>query len=67
MIGYKYPPIASGATYIRSTGGAPNNKRTNWLTSDIGTIDYLSSTTNFDFIVDKIKIGYSNRELFMRV
>jgi hypothetical protein len=26
MIGYKYPPIASGATYIRSTGGAPNDK-----------------------------------------
>jgi hypothetical protein len=23
MIGYKYPPIASGATYIRSIGGAP--------------------------------------------
>jgi hypothetical protein len=30
-----------------------------------GAIDYLSSTTNFDFIVDKIKIDYSHRELFM--
>jgi hypothetical protein len=25
MIGYKYPSIASGATYIRSTGCAPND------------------------------------------
>jgi hypothetical protein len=37
------------------------------LTSDIGAIDYLLSTTNFDFIVDKIKIDYSHWELFMRV
>jgi hypothetical protein len=29
-------------------------------------IDYFLSTTNFDFIVDKIKIDYSHRELFMR-
>jgi hypothetical protein len=26
MIGYKYPSIAPGATYIRSTGYAPNDK-----------------------------------------
>jgi hypothetical protein len=26
MIGYKYPPTDSGATYIRSTGDASNNK-----------------------------------------
>jgi hypothetical protein len=26
MIGYKYPPTASGATYIRGTGGAPNDR-----------------------------------------
>jgi hypothetical protein len=26
MIGYKYPPTALGVTYIRSTGGAPNDK-----------------------------------------
>jgi hypothetical protein len=25
-IDYKYPPIALGATYIKSTGGAPNDK-----------------------------------------
>jgi hypothetical protein len=25
-IGYKYPPTDSGATYIRSTGGASNDK-----------------------------------------
>jgi hypothetical protein len=25
MIGYKYPSIASGATYIRSTGHAPDD------------------------------------------
>jgi hypothetical protein len=37
------------------------------LTSDTGVIDYLSSTTNFDFIVDKIMIDYSHLELFMRV
>jgi hypothetical protein len=30
-------------------------------------IGYISSTTNFDYIVDKIKIDYSHRELFMRV
>jgi hypothetical protein len=37
------------------------------LTSDTGAIDYLSSTANFDFIVDKIKIDYSHQKLFMRV
>jgi hypothetical protein len=26
-----------------------------------GAIDYLSPTTNFDFILDKIKIDYSHR------
>jgi hypothetical protein len=26
MIGYKYLPTASGATYIRSTGGTLNDK-----------------------------------------
>jgi hypothetical protein len=26
MIGYKYPSIALGATYIMSTGYAPHNK-----------------------------------------
>jgi hypothetical protein len=30
-----------------------------------GVIDYLSSTAIFDFIVDKIKIDYSHRELFI--
>jgi hypothetical protein len=35
-------------------------------TNKIGAIDYLLSTTNFDFIVDKIKIDYSHWELFMR-
>jgi hypothetical protein len=39
---------------------------TNLTTNKIGAIDYLSSTMNFDFIVDKIKIDYSHRELFMR-
>jgi hypothetical protein len=29
MIGYKYPPIASGANYIRSTDGAPNGREPN--------------------------------------
>jgi hypothetical protein len=57
MIGYKYPSIASGATYIRSY----------LMTNKIGAIDYLSSTTNFDFIIDKKKIDYSHRELFMRL
>jgi hypothetical protein len=28
MINYKYPSIASGATYIRSTGCAPNDNGT---------------------------------------
>jgi hypothetical protein len=36
-------------------------------TNKIGAIDYLSSTTNFDFIVDKIKIDYSHRELFIKL
>jgi hypothetical protein len=36
-------------------------------TNNIGAIDYLLSTTNFDFIVDKIKIDYYHWELFMRV
>jgi hypothetical protein len=32
-----------------------------------GAIDYLSSATNFDFIVNKIKIDYSHWELFMKL
>jgi hypothetical protein len=36
------------------------------LSIDTGVIDYFSSAKNFDFIVDKIKIDYSHRELFMR-
>jgi hypothetical protein len=38
-----------------------------WWTSGLGAIGYISSTTNFDYIIDKIKIDYSHRELFMRV
>jgi hypothetical protein len=41
MIGYKYPPIASGATYIRSTDGAPNGREPTGWQSNIGAIDYL--------------------------
>jgi hypothetical protein len=33
----------------------------------IVAIDYIPSTMNFDFIVDKIKIDYSHRELVMRL
>jgi hypothetical protein len=67
--------IASGATPIGSAGRAPDKKavlrkklteRRRRRRSNIGAIIYLSSTTNFDFIVDKIKIDYSHRELFMR-
>jgi hypothetical protein len=36
------------------------------LLTGIGVIDYISSTTNFHFIVNKIKIDYSHRELVMR-
>jgi hypothetical protein len=41
-------------------------KNNRWA-SDLGIIGYISSTTNFDYIVDKIKIDYSHRELFIRV
>jgi hypothetical protein len=34
---------------------------------DISIIVFISSTTNFDYIVDKIHIDYSHREIFMRV
>jgi hypothetical protein len=33
---------------------------------DISIIVFISSTTNFDYIVDKININYSHRELFMK-
>jgi hypothetical protein len=33
---------------------------------DISIIVFISSTTNFDYIVDKINIDYSHRELFMK-
>jgi hypothetical protein len=67
--------IASWATPIGSAGRAPDKKAVLRTKSterrrrrnNIGAIDYLSSTTNFDFIADKIKIDYSHRELFMRV
>jgi hypothetical protein len=41
--------------------------KNSWWTSDLGKIVYILSTTNFDYIVDKIKIDYSHRELFVRV
>jgi hypothetical protein len=33
----------------------------------MGAIDYLSPATDFDLILDRIKIDYSHREVFMRV
>jgi hypothetical protein len=33
---------------------------------DISIIVFISSTTNFDYIVDKINIDYSHREIFMK-
>jgi hypothetical protein len=67
--------IASGATPIGSAGCAPDKKallrkkstEKRRRRNNIGAIDYLSSTMDFDFIIDKIKIDYSHRELFMRV
>jgi hypothetical protein len=70
--------IASGATPIGSAVAHPIERsrqkkdeklqrKTYWCTSDISIIIYISSTTNFDYIVDKINIDYSHRELFMRV
>jgi hypothetical protein len=58
-----------------SAGRAPDKKallRKKWTErrkgrNNIGAIDYLSPTTDFDFIIDKIKIDYSHREVFMRV
>jgi hypothetical protein len=44
-----------------------NDKEPTGGQSGLGAIGYISSTTNFDYIVDKIKIDYSHRELFMRV
>jgi hypothetical protein len=37
-----------------------------WRMHDISIIIFISSTTNFDYIVDKINIDYSHREIFMR-
>jgi hypothetical protein len=73
----KNSAIASGATPIRSAVARPIERsrqkkdeklqrKTYWWTSDISIIVYISSTTNFDYIVDKINIDYSHRELFMR-
>jgi hypothetical protein len=42
------------------------DEKTSWWTSDLGIIGYISSTTNFGYIVDKIKIDYSHRELFLK-
>jgi hypothetical protein len=33
---------------------------------DISIIIFISSTTNFNYIVDKINIDYSHREIFMK-
>jgi hypothetical protein len=44
-----------------------DDKRTSWWTSGLGAIGCISSAMNFDYIVDKINIDYSHRELFMRV
>jgi hypothetical protein len=74
----KNSAIASGATPIRSAIAHPIERsrqkkdeklrqKARWWTSDFSIIGYISSTTNFDYIVDKIKIDYSHRELFMRV
>jgi hypothetical protein len=74
----KNSAIASGATPIGSAVAHPIERcrqkkdeklwwKTSWWTSDLGIMGYISSTTNFDYIVDKIKIDYSHRELFMRV
>jgi hypothetical protein len=67
--------IASGATPIGSAVAHPIERsrqkrdeklrlKTNWWTSDFSIIGYIS---NFDYIVDKIKIDYSHQELFMRI
>jgi hypothetical protein len=41
-------------------------RKTFWWPSDVSIIVYILSTTNFDYIVDKINIDFSHRELFMR-
>jgi hypothetical protein len=37
-----------------------------WRMRDISIIVFISSTTNFDYIVNKINIAYSHREIFMK-
>jgi hypothetical protein len=48
-------------------GVEADDKRTSWWTNGLGAIGCISSTMNFDYIVDKMNIDYSHRELFMRV
>jgi hypothetical protein len=76
----KNSAIASGATPIGSAVAYPIERsqqkkgeklkpmiKNQLVTSGLGAISCISSAMNFGYIVDKMNIDYSHRELFMRV